>query len=308
MRSLTTVESSKSILSEIEFQLTASDQSTTWIFPQSDLVAPLPTISWKVDFGGGLGKTSNYNITISSSLGFIKDNLSNFAKGETKLKVTVNSDAYYPHFGRIRSFQRDSRDPNKIEFSIYDKFLDDNPNFPPVSLQDSYANLHPEVLNSNWSYPIYYGRHHRPFYHVPVDCSVATLLSAQNISSENHVNSVWYTNDTTNVLSNSNLFLATKVWSQNDIIKTDSTGMFAGNIMTANFPVHDVGNNYSKLIEFSGTPITLSESSNGVFGISSYTTIHSSSNVLNSANAVVDKFVASVDSDVNIGKFRDYHP
>ena len=197
MRTLTTIQSATHVVVQCELEITASDQSTTWTFSHGDLIN-LPTVNWDIDFLGGLGKASNYQITLSSSIDFIKNNLSNFVNAEARLNVIVNSDAFQPHVGRIRQFTRDARDPNIINFTIYDRFLDTNPKYPVQTLQQSYSTLHPDVITRDWGYPVYFGKHTRPLYHVPVDCSIGTLLGPRQVSSENHVNSVWFTANLTN--------------------------------------------------------------------------------------------------------------
>jgi hypothetical protein len=199
MRTLTSVQSSTNILTDLEFHLLAADQSTTWIFDRNDILN-LSGLNWEVPFGGGFGNPSNYNITLNTSMGFISSQIDNIVKGETFLKVYVNSDNFTPHVGRVRSLDRRAENPNLLTLGIYDRFLDNNPLFPVEALVDSYNTLHPEVSNVDMGYPVYYGRHIRPFYMTPVDCSIQSLLGPRNISSENHVTSLWYYTGVTSLL------------------------------------------------------------------------------------------------------------
>lgn len=244
MRTLTTIQSATHVVVQCELEITASDQSTTWTFSHGDLIN-LPTVNWDIDFLGGLGKASNYQITLSSSIDFIKNNLSNFVNAEARLNVIVNSDAFQPHVGRIRQFTRDARDPNIINFTIYDRFLDTNPKYPVQTLQQSYSTLHPDVITKDWGYPVYFGKHTRPFYHVPVDCSIGTLLGPRQVSSENHVNSVWF---------NSNLNLHYRKQNTNNVLMTIDWNQESGsdNTLTSSlaFSVREVSSTDRRLFQF----------------------------------------------------------
>ena len=190
MRSLTSIESSTNIIGQITAHIAASDASTTWVFSEGDLSNITP-ILWEVPYTGGLGKTSSYEITLSTSLGWIKDNLAKLPRSEVTLDVIVNSDQFYPHVGRIRQIKRNTSDPNIITCKVYDRFLDTVPKFPVESLVESYTTLHPKVIDSEASYPLYYGKHTRPFFFTPVDCNINSLLGPRNVSSANHVNSLF---------------------------------------------------------------------------------------------------------------------
>lgn len=191
MRNLTSIESSNNIIADLEFHLKFADQSTTVIFGKNDIVS-LGRVSWEQSFAGGFGRPSNYRITLQSSVDFIKPNLKQLVRGETFLKISVNSDNFTPHAGRVRDIKRFGNNPDLIELQIYDRLLDNNPSFPVESIVDSYSTPHPEISNTDFGYPVYYGKHARPFYMTPVDCDVATLLGPRNVSSANHVSSVWY--------------------------------------------------------------------------------------------------------------------
>ena len=175
MRTLTSIQSDTSILTQIELEVTASDASTTFCFSHGDLVN-MPTISWDIDFLGGLGKTSNYNITLSSSIDFFKDNFKKFVNAETRLNVITNSDQYQIHVGRVRDLVRNSKDPNLMNITVYDSFLQKNPKFPIETLVESYTTLHPEITRIDYGYPLYYGKHVRPFFHTAVDSDISELI------------------------------------------------------------------------------------------------------------------------------------
>lgn len=191
MRNLTSVQSAQRVAASISAQIKATDTSTLWTFHHEDIVGMSP-VSWEVPFAGGLGKTSNYKFTLSSSEQFIKTNFKNFIKAEVRLRVDLNNDTFYPHVGRIRQVKRNAKDPNLLEFSVFDQLFDVDPKFPVEAITTSYSTAHPEVSGSNMGYPVYYGKHTRPFFHTPVDCNLGTLLGPRNVSSENHVNSVWF--------------------------------------------------------------------------------------------------------------------
>ena len=192
MRALTSIQSSTAVKADMEFHLKLSDQSTTFIFNRDD-IAELTPINWEIPFGGGFGKPSNYQVTLSTSVDFIKTYKKQIVNGEGSLKIFVNSDNFVPSIGRVRDIQRFPKNLNQLQLNVYDKFLDTNPKIPIQSIVDSYSGAHPEVINSDMGYPLYYGKHTRPFYMTPVDCSLAIMLGPLNISSANHnLTEMWY--------------------------------------------------------------------------------------------------------------------
>lgn len=191
MRNLTSIESANDVLLDIEFHVKASDASTTWIFDRNS-IQRYPSPEWEIDFTGGLGKVSNYDITLASSIGFLTENFQNLNRAQAFLKVFVNSDNFTPHVGRVRGIDREANNPNIFQFTVYEDFLDGDPKIPVDSIQDSYETVHPEILNVDFGYPLYYGKHIRPFYFTPVDCEIKTLLGPRNVSSENHLGDAFY--------------------------------------------------------------------------------------------------------------------
>lgn len=240
MRSLSSVESATSFLLDSEFRLKASDQSTTFTFDRNDIKG-LSGLSWEIPFGGGLGRPSNYNITLASSMGFVQDNLKKIVNGESYLKVYVNSDNFTPHVGRVRDITRKPDDPNHLELKIYDSFLDGNPVIPRESIVDSYPGTHPEVINKDFGHPLYYGKHARPFYMTPVDCNIDTLLGPRNVSSENHVTSLWWDSGESKVNTS---FLTGFHWEQQSgATNTSNSSAFP-------FGVYDDGSIYAQISPF----------------------------------------------------------
>ena len=191
MRNLTSIQSANDVLLDIEFHVKASDASTTWVFDRNS-IQDYPAPEWEIDFTGGLGKASNYDITLASSIGFLTENFQNLNRAQAFLKVFVNSDNFTPHVGRVRGITREASNPNIFQFKVYEDFLDGNPQIPVQSIQDSYSTVHPEVLNADFGYPLYYGKHSRPFYFTPVDCDIRVLLGPRNVSSENHLGDAFY--------------------------------------------------------------------------------------------------------------------
>lgn len=191
MRNLTSIQSATDVLLDIELHIQASDVSTTWIFDRNSIQS-YPSPQWEIDFTGGLGKASNYDISLASSIGFLNENFQKLNRAQAFLKVFVNSDNFTPHVGRVRGIQRDASNPNIFTATIYENFLDGDPKIPADSIVDSYATPHPEVLDSDFGYPLYYGKHSRPFYMTPVDCEIKTLLGPRNVSSENHLGDTFF--------------------------------------------------------------------------------------------------------------------
>ena len=233
MRSLTSIQSSTVVKAKLEFHLGLSDQSTTFIFEQGD-ISGLTGIAWEIPFGGGFGKPSNYSITLSTSVDFIKTYRKQIISGEGSLKIFVNSDNFVPSIGRIRDLTRFPADLNMLQLQVYDKFLDTNPKIPTDSIVDSYSIVHPEVSNADFGYPLYYGKHTRPFYMTAVDSNIDVLLGPRNVSSENHVTSLWYNSDTNrgfDVNGKWNI-LVNKTWAQ----QSGSTNLLSGGHP---FEIHD---------------------------------------------------------------------
>lgn len=228
MRTLTSVQSATLVNAMITAYVKASDQSTTWTFDHRQIVA-LSGLSWEVPFGGGLGKPSVYKVTLSSSLQWIKTYKPVLLKAEVRLRIDVNRDTFYPHVGRVRQLQRHGGDPNQIELTVFDRLLDADPKIPVEALTNSYSTLHPEVAGVDMGYPLYYGRHTRPFYHTPVDCNIHVLLGPRNVSSANHVNSVWFNTspdkgDATDIHDGKHVLLMNKTWAQ----QSGSTNAISG--------------------------------------------------------------------------------
>ena len=193
MRTLTSVESARIVNTNLQLSFTPVDQSTTFVFSNWHIQNITP-IQYEIDYLGGFGKSSTYQVTLGrdDGLTFWKDNFKKFVKAEVALTVFANSDEFTPHIGVVQNVTRFPNDPNLIQFQIFDKFFDNIPQYPTAAIVDSYTDVHPEVSNNNWGYPSYYGKHARPFYMTPVDCDLGTLVGPINVSSENHVTSLYF--------------------------------------------------------------------------------------------------------------------
>lgn len=215
MRNLSSIQNKYTIPIDINIDIIASDQSTTYTFSLDHIVS-IGNISWEGKMGGGMSVPSTYNVTLSTSLDFIKDNKDKLNRANVDIKVVAGTDAFYPHKGRVRGISRNTNDPNLMTLTIYDRFLDSNPKFPVASIVDSYTNAHPDTFNQDLGYPYYYGSHLRPFYFYAVDCNLSSMIGPFNVSSENHVNSVFYMTDKieSRDVSNQNNLLMNGLWSQ----------------------------------------------------------------------------------------------
>lgn len=215
MRTLTSIQNQTLIKTDFSITLTNSGFSDT--FDISD-ITNLSKISWETSLKGGFAAPSSYRVTIASSLDYIKSNLGSLRNANTSLSVTVNSDTFVPHTGKVKTIDRNSSNPNLFTLNIYDQTLEKKPKFPE-SLTDSYSNLHPATIDADWGRVTYYGKQSRPYYFTPVECNLYSLLGPLNISSANHVNSVWYltSNDKPieNQFINSNLLFVGE-WKQDD--------------------------------------------------------------------------------------------
>ena len=192
MRPLLTVQSAQHVSADLAAWITPADGGAPWRFGAED-IADLRGPSWEVPFMGGLGKPGRCQLTLSSSLGWIQANLPRLSRAQVALVVQANSDTFSPFVGRVRGVSLGGRDAHRVTLDLVDRFLDDNPLIPVEALTDSYATPHPEDLGLG--YPLYYGAHLRPLYHVAVTSDLSVLLGPRNVSSANHVTSVWFNSD-----------------------------------------------------------------------------------------------------------------
>ena len=227
MRTLTTIQSETNVLGDLTWRLTLSDQSTTFVFGRGEIVN-MSDISYEIPFGGGFGKPSNYRITLQSSVEWIKTYRRTAINGEAALNVTVNSDEFTPMIGRIRNLTRYPDNPSLIEFQIYDKILDTNPMIPRDTIVDSYLVVHPGAIDMG--YPLYYGKHTRPFYMTPVNSELSITLGPRNVSSANHVTSFYYYNGTYNDKEEVIKLFSLNDWEQ----QSDSTNKWNNFLITGN--------------------------------------------------------------------------
>ena len=244
MRSLPSVESADYVRSQLTARITPPDSGETFVYSQGNIIS-LEGLSWEVAFGGGMGRPSGYRLALSDELGTIKARLARIERAEVRLEVAVNPEVFYPHVGRVRGIQRDGRDPNRITLSVFDRLLDDDPKLPTEALTDSWAGVHPEDLSLG--YPLYYGLHHRPFYHAAVTCDLAVLLGPRNVSSENHVSSVFFNSEIEkgdDVGDRHNLIMQ-KSWHQ----QSDGTNVVSGGYP---FEVTDTDDSVGRFWEMTG--------------------------------------------------------
>ena len=120
MRTLTSVESASLVTTNLEINITPVDQSTTYTFSNWH-IQNLTPISYEIDFLGGFGKSSNYQVTLSrdDGLTFWKDSFKSLIKAEVGLTVHANDDSFTPHIGVVQDITRFPRDPNLIQLQIF---------------------------------------------------------------------------------------------------------------------------------------------------------------------------------------------
>jgi len=235
MRTLTSIESARIVNTNLKLSVTPVDQSTTFVFSNWNIQNITP-IQYEIDYLGGFGKSSNYQVTLSrdDGLSFWKNNFKSFVKAGVALTVFANSDEFTPHVGVVQDITRFPTDPNLIQLQIFDKFFDNVPQYPTAAIVDSYSVVHPEVSNNNWGYPSYYGKHARPFYMTPVDCDLGTLVGPINVSSENHVTSLYFNRDKSLGNDGNHLIFLNKLWAQ----QSGSTNLATGG---NTFEISDIG-------------------------------------------------------------------
>lgn len=215
MRTLTSIQSSTNINVSMQIDITPTDGTPVITFTNNDIQS-IDKIMWNGDVSGGMSAPSNYKVTVSSSLDGIKGYINRVFDSSIKLTVIANSDSFVPHVGRVKSINRPSSDPNLLDINVYDEFLESRTSFPVFAIVDSYSNTLGKVADADIGYPQYYGKHNRPFYHFPLDSTVTNLIAPFNISSENHVNSVFWINDFSQAidLDSQNVFLMNGTWQQ----------------------------------------------------------------------------------------------
>src|SRR3990167_3541944 len=207
MRTLPNLANQHLFTPEVQLQILASDQSTTFVHcshAPGDAVGivGMTALEWEGPFGGGLGLPSLYDVTLSfpasggmgmarqNALDEIKTRLPRYQGGLATLRVDVASHTFYPHVGRVRGASRDGNDPTLLTLRIVDRFTGENPMIPGTALVDSYSTVHPE--DQDKGLPWYYGDEtKRPFYFVATDCDIGVLQGPRNVSSASHVTSLW---------------------------------------------------------------------------------------------------------------------
>ena len=223
MRTLANLSGKTALVPEAQLSILAVDASTTFVhcLHAGGGIAGLSPIKFDGPFAGGFGRTGHYKATLgfdgADPLATIKARLPLYTRGTATLRVDVGSETFYPHVGRVRSIERDGFDPNRITLTIYDRFIDDNPMIPGEAIVDSYATVHPEEINADAGYPWYYGDESlRPFYMTAVDCHILSLIGPRNVSSESHVQSLWFNSDFSkeDEAAEQNLILTDKAWAQ----------------------------------------------------------------------------------------------
>jgi len=249
MRNLSSIESTTNINASIKIGVTPVDQSTTFVFSQWNIQNMTP-VQYEIDFLGGFGKSSTYQLTLSNCLDFWKDNFKKFIKAEVALTMTVNEDEFTPHIGIVQDITRFPNDPNLIEFQVFDKFFDNVPKYPVAAIVDSYTGVHPEVSNNDWGYPSYYGKHARPFYMTPVDCDLGSLVGPINVSSENHVSSLYFNRQKELGYYGEHNLLLNQTWNQ-------QSGSNNLTISNSAFEVHDMSTTRS-IWKFTGAELSYS--------------------------------------------------
>ncbi len=258
---------------QLDAYLELTDVDSATYVHSSDDISAISNLQWQIAFDGGLSKPNNYNISLSvNCLDTVKVLRQKYIRAETRLTMVVGSagNTAQLHVGRVRNISVGEDDPFKLNLFILDKLFDDKPLFPKETMSDSYSTVHLEDLTA--AQPIYYGKHHRPFYHTATDSSLATLLGPRNISSANHVSSVWFNSNFTegNDINNPNLIIMEKSWEQ----QSGSSNLISGGDI---FEVKDLDTLSGRLAKF-----------NGSYGVSSNSTFDVASSNFREGNATAD--------------------
>ena len=179
MRNLTSIESAYRVNAYFEVYITPTDASTTWIFNQNDIKTMSP-INFEIPFLGGFGKTSNYRVTLQTSVDWIKTYKSKIINADISIEMYLNEDDFRPHAGIITDYTLNTKDLNVLTLNVFDKFYHQKKVFPPTLMSDSFDTLPPAVLNENLATPYYYGLVSRPAYYTPVNSDLTSFLKPFN--------------------------------------------------------------------------------------------------------------------------------
>ena len=185
MRALPSVSSASFVQLAAQLALALTDGSS-YTFTENDMAAP-PKLTAEVPFGGGIAKPTTLDVTLSTSLGWLQQHLATLQGSRARLTIFANSDQFQPHAGVVRGVTYDWHDLNKVTLQVVDPLLDQDPLVPVEALTDSWSTPHLEDLQSG--YPLYYGKHVRPFYLAAVTSDCSVFLGPRNVSSANHVSS-----------------------------------------------------------------------------------------------------------------------
>lgn len=224
MRSLTSISSATAIIPQIELTVTTGAGSA-YVFTETDIF-DMSDLRWQGKLGGGLGKVSDYDVTLYMALDTQKAILPSIPRSQVEIKVTVNSDSFQPHLGRVAGYERDADHLDRLTLTVADRIFYDNPVLPRPSIQDSYALPHPEELEANAGIPLYYGdESNRDVYFTAVDSIVQDFLGPENVSSESHLGRIYYNSNLDDPSSlNGNYLYTGYHWNQqsgSDNIATD---------------------------------------------------------------------------------------
>ena len=232
-------------------------------------ISRISPLSWQLTPGGGFAAPAYYNVTLlfnPDSASVVPDL---YYRSEARLTLGINSVADFQlHVGQVTEARRHGNNPGEVTLKIVDKYLHDNPMMPTESLVDSWSAVHPEDFGVG--YPLYYGYHHRPFYFTAVDCAVGTLLGPRNVSSANHVNSVWYSErfDQIETGSGSHTFLTGFYWGQQSGDNNTAIGSYY-------FPL--VGESPIKPYKFAFTKLEMRAMSDTIYGTADASYINATS-------------------------------
>src|SRR3990167_4739505 len=188
MRSLTSISCLATLAPTVNLYIDAVDASTTYVHCGSFVKAPV--LSWAGDPRGGLAGNVNLRTTLSLPLADIKARLRLLRLGTARLQVTAGTDTFWPFHGKVWDIRQDPQDPNTLEITALDPLTVQNPLIPEPIDRAWFPTPHPLEQDIGW--PLYYGLHHRPFFFVAVTSDVSKLLGPRNVSSANHVTSLYF--------------------------------------------------------------------------------------------------------------------
>ena len=178
----------------VELTITTAPGSA-YVF-NNDQILDMSDLRWRGKLGGGLGNISDYDAKLYVPLDTQKAIKDALARSEVQLRVTVNSDTFNPHLGRIAGYERDAEHLDLLTLTIADRRFFDVPKLPYHSILASWSNPNPVEINADAGFPLYYGDESlRDIYFTCITSDFSVFLGPSNVSSPARINAAYHRSD-----------------------------------------------------------------------------------------------------------------